>query len=233
MRGLFITGTDTNVGKTYVTSIILRELISAGVSTGVSKPACSGAVIDGDTCRWPDLEILSAAAQVTDIDLICSQRYRAPLAPPVAARQEGRQVDLKAMKANLLAWSTRAEVVIVEGVGGLLCPLTSQESAADFAGWTGFPLIIVARLGLGTINHTLLTIEAARHRNLAIAGIVLNDGDGLSETPAGQSNYDELTARTDIPVLGVVGLGSQTACLRDGETPARIDWSELAASRDV
>ncbi len=230
LKGIFVTGTDTDVGKTYVSSIILRELINAGHSVGVSKPACSGAVIDAGEPRWPDLDQLAEAAGLSDIDLICRQRFQAPLAPPVAARLEGQQPDLSAMKENLLAWESRAEFVVVEGVGGLLCPLTDQDSIADFAAWVDFPLLIVARLGLGTINHTLLTIEAANLRNLTIAGIILNDADGLADSPAGQTNFDEVANRTDVPVLGIVGHGRQSISLRDGETPARIDWSGLAGS---
>lgn len=233
MRGLFVTGTDTDVGKTYVSAIILKELLAAGVSVGTTKPACSGAVRDGDILRWPDLETLASAAGISDIDLICKQRFEAPLAPPVAARLEGKQTDLSVMQQNLLAWESLADVVVVEGVGGLLCPLTEGTSIADFARWVGFPLIIVARLGLGTINHTLMTIEAARHRNLQIAGMILNDAENLAASPAGQTNADELTARTEVPLLGVVPSGARSVCLRDGVTPGRIAWSELAASRNL
>jgi dethiobiotin synthetase len=231
MRGLFVTGTDTDVGKTWVAAMIARELVAAGVSTGVSKPACSGAVVDGDVPRWPDLDALAAAGGVSDIHSVCSQRFLAPLAPPVAAREEGRRVDLNAIKSSLLAWSTKADVVVVEGVGGLLCPLTDDETVADFADWAGFPLIIVARLGLGTINHSLLTIEAARQRNLNVAGVILNDGDNLADTPAGRTNFDELARRLDTSLLGIVNFGARSVSLRDGSTPARIDWSELAAAR--
>ncbi len=231
LRGLFVTGTDTDVGKTYVSSVILRELIAAGHSVGVSKPACSGAVFETGEARWPDLDQLAQAAGISDVDLICRQRFQAPLAPPVAARLEGRQPDLSAMQENLLAWQSIADIVVVEGVGGLLCPLTDHDTVADFAAWVEFPLLVVARLGLGTINHTLLTIEAATRRNLAIAGVILNDADGLDDTLAGKTNFAELANRTDVPVLGIVGRGGQSVSLRDQETPARIDWSELAGSR--
>lgn len=233
MRGLFVTGTDTDVGKTYVSSIILRELIVAGISTGVVKPACSGAVTENETPGWPDLDQLAEAAGISDIDLICRQRFVAPLAPPVAARLEGKQPDLSVMQQDLLAWESLADTVVVEGVGGLLCPLTEDTSIADYAQWVNFPLIIVARLGLGTINHTLMTIEAARQRNLKIAGIILNDAENLAGSPAGQTNADELTARTEVPVLGVVLYGGRSVCLRDGVTPGRIAWSELAACRNL
>ncbi|MBL6704551.1 MAG: dethiobiotin synthase [Planctomycetaceae bacterium] len=231
MRGLFVTGTDTDVGKTYVSSIILRELIDNGFRVGALKPACSGSVLVNGELRWPDLDQLAEAAGISDIDLICNQRFQAPLAPPVAARLEDRKTDLSAMQNSLLGWQTRADIVVVEGVGGLLCPLTAHQSVADFAVWVGFPLLIVARLGLGTINHTLLTIEAAKRRDIDIAGVVLNDGDSLADTPAGRTNFDELTNRTDVPVLGIVTHGGRSISLRDRETPARIAWSGLAGFR--
>lgn len=231
LKGIFVTGTDTDVGKTYVSSIILRELREAGFSVGASKPACSGAVLEEGEPRWADLDQLAEAAGISDIDLICNQRFQAPLAPPVAARLEDSQTDLLAMQESLLAWESRSDIVVVEGVGGLLCPLTEQKSVADFAAWAGFPLLIVARLGLGTINHTLLTIEAATRRGLAVTGVVLNDGDGLADSPAGQTNFDELANRTDVPILGIVSQNGRSVSLRDGETPARIDWSGLAGSR--
>jgi len=230
-RGIFVTGTDTDVGKTYISAIIIRDLLAAGVSTGVAKPACSGAVRDGEQIRWPDLETLASAAGVSNVDRICTQKFEAPLAPPVAARLEGKTSNLAAMQQSILDWSTDADALVVEGVGGLLCPLTDQDSVADFAAWVGFPLLIVARLGLGTINHTLLTIEAAWQRDLAVAGVILNDADGLADSPAGQTNFNELANRTDVPILGIVGHGRQSISLRDGETPARIDWSGLAGSR--
>ncbi|MDA0808396.1 MAG: dethiobiotin synthase [Planctomycetota bacterium] len=231
MRGLFVTGTDTDVGKTYVSSIILRELIDAGFRVGASKPACSGASIANGSKSWTDLDQLAEAAGISDVDLICGQKLEAPLAPPVAARLEGKQLDFSAMQESVMAWESMSDIVVVEGVGGLLCPLTDQQSVADFAAWIGFPLLIVARLGLGTINHTLLTIEAAKRRDIDIAGVVLNDGDSLADTPAGRTNFDELTNRTDVPVLGIVTHGGRSISLRDRETPARIAWPGLAGFR--
>ena len=230
-RGLFVTGTDTDVGKTYASSIILRELINAGYSVGVSKPACSGAVMDDGKPRWPDLDQLTQAAGLSNDDRICRQKFLAPLAPPVAARHEGLQSDLSKMQEHLVAWESSVDIIVVEGVGGLLCPLTDQDSVADFAAWLNFPLLIVARLGLGTINHTLLTIESAKLRNLKVAGVILNDAEGLADTPAGKTNFSELANRTELPILGIIGRGEQSVNLRDQKTPARIDWSGLAGSR--
>ena len=180
MNGLFITGTDTDVGKTWVTAIIARALVANGVNVGVYKPACSGSFGSPDEPRWQDLEVLSEAAGIPDIDRICSERFAAPLAPPVAARAEGQTIDEDAIHSGFHRWADECDFLLVEGVGGLLCPLTETRSIADFADFTGFPMVIVAHLGLGTINHTLLTIEAARSRHLPIAGIVLNDARALA-----------------------------------------------------
>jgi len=228
MRGLFVTGTDTDVGKTFVTALIARELRHDGVRVGVCKPACSGAEFVAGVPVWQDIEQLAAAAEIDDRERICRQRFLAPLAPPVAAALEDGTLDDELCRRTVTDWEGRCDLMLVEGVGGLLCPLTATSSVADFAGWTGFPLIIVARLGLGTINHTLLTLECAAQRGLRVGGILLSDGDRLSETPAGRTNADELSSRIDVPLLGVVPFGADSVRLRDGITPARIAWTELA-----
>lgn len=232
MRGLFITGTDTDVGKTFVTASIARQLRADGLRPGVFKPACSGAEQDeSGELRWHDVETLAEAAAVSDRSLICPQSFQAPLAPPVAARLEGATVSWQKIFDGVSRWDdvdAAIDLLLIEGVGGLLCPLTEDRSVADFAAALGFPLIVVARLGLGTINHTLMTIEAARSRALIVAGVVLNDGQNLAETPAGRSNFDELSRLTDVPILGVFPFEGETVCLRDRRTSARIKWLELA-----
>ena len=232
MRGLFITGTDTDVGKTWVTAAIARQLRADGLRPGVFKPACSGAELDDSgEPRWHDVEALAEAAGIADRQLICPQTFAAPLAPPVAARQEGRTVSWQGMLDGVARWegeSLKADLLLVEGVGGMLCPLTENRCVADLAVALKFPLVIVARLGLGTINHTLMTIEAARSRGLNIAGGILNDGQNLAETAAGKTNYDELNRLADVLVLGLLPFGGQSVCLRDGRTSARINWLELA-----
>jgi dethiobiotin synthetase len=234
MRGLFITGTDTDVGKTWVTAAIARQLRADGLRPGVFKPACSGADRDeSGELRWHDVEALAEAAAIADRQLICPQTFEAPLAPPVAARLEGKSVSWQKMLDGVARWagesdSPQTDLLLVEGVGGLVCPLTEDRSVADLAVALEFPLVIVARLGLGTINHTLLTIEAARSRGLRIAGVILNDGQNLAESLAGKTNYDELNRLSDVLILGVLPFGGDSVCLRDGKTSARINWLELA-----
>ncbi len=235
MRGLFITGTDTDVGKTYVTAAIARQLRAEGHTPGVFKPACSGAerTESGELC-WQDVEALAKAGGVFDRQLICPQCFEAPLAPPVAARKQGEVCSWQAMLDGVSRWemaSPTPDVLLIEGAGGLLCPITDDHSVADLAMELGYPILIVSRLGLGTINHTLLTIEAAMSRGLNISGVVLNDGDNLAETLAGQSNFDELSRLTDVVLLGVLPFGGEFGCLRDGIMSATIDWLELAGSK--
>lgn len=224
MRGVLISGTDTDVGKTYVAALIARELAAAGVCLGVYKPVCSGAEVVNGKPQWADLETLSQASGITDIDRICPQRLIAPLAPPVAAREAGTVVRWDSMQAGLSRWDGKADFVVVEGVGGLLCPLTESHSMADFAVWASLPVIIVARLGLGTINHTLLTLEAAERRNLHVEGVVLNDVDNHAATPAAATNVAELERLSPVPVLGTVASRGRTLQLRDGISRGRMAW---------
>lgn len=224
MRGVLISGTDTDVGKTFVTAIIARQLVESGIRLGVYKPACSGArMVDGQLC-WDDIEVLTQAGRIEDRGRICPQRFEAPLAPPVAARQAGQTVDWHLIQSGLTDWEQHADFVVVEGVGGLLCPLTESHSVADFAIWSGLPLIIVARLGLGTINHTLLTLEAAETRGIQVEGVILNDVDNSAGTPAATTNKKELERLCPVPILGTVSFGGRLLQLRECVDRERISW---------
>jgi dethiobiotin synthetase len=171
VRGLFVTGTDTGVGKTEVACALLRAARAAGTDAVGMKPAQSGAT-DGEPT---DAErLLEASDGVEPFDAVCPYVLAAPLAPAVAARLEGRQVSLARILDAARALAARHAAVVVEGAGGLLVPLTERETYADLAAALDLPVLVVARAGLGTINHTALTVEAIRRRGLAIAGIVLN-----------------------------------------------------------
>jgi len=164
VRGLFVTGTDTGVGKTVVTAAIALALKARGVGVRVVKPVQTG---DGDA------DTLRHLAELEDSpDQIAPFSFRAPLAPLVAARLEGIALDLDAVASAVRR--ARGELTLVEGVGGLLCPIGPDWTIADLAARLGLPLLVVARAGLGTVNHTLLTLEEGRRRGLEIAGVVLN-----------------------------------------------------------
>ena len=226
--GLFITGTGTDVGKTYVTALIARQLKREHVRVGAYKPACSGSVPDScGLSRWPDVESLAAAiSDKVPRERVCPQCLSAPLAPPVAARLEGRIVDSELLRSGAAWWNNRVDLLLVEGVGGLLCPLTHNESVADLAADFGLALIIVARSDLGTINHTLLTVEVALQRGLHIAGIVMNQISRCGESENAGNNAVEIAARTPVPILGTVEHGGDS--LFRGDVQDAVDWKTLA-----
>jgi dethiobiotin synthetase len=228
MRGLFITGTDTEVGKTFVACGILRDLTAAGVRAGAYKPVCSGAeVASGGELRWPDVDALAEALESKfPAERICPQCFLAPLAPPLAAVREGRRVEPSLLTAGRDWWLNHVEVLIVEGAGGLLSPVGDGISNADLARQFGYPLLIVAADQLGTINHTLLTVEAARARGLRVAGILLNRQFDPPDASV-ETNRDELERLSPVPVLGVWPHGANRL-LRPGQTGVRIDWLALA-----
>jgi len=175
LRGLFITGTDTEVGKTLIAGAIARSLRDAGRRVEVFKPVATGCRRGGAGLISRDAEFLAACAEsrrtLADITPL---RYKPALAPNVAARRSGRNVDLDAIFQAYRRLDGAAEATIVEGVGGLLCPISDDFWVVHFAMMIHLPVVIVARAGLGTINHTLLTLHAARSAGLAVAGVVIN-----------------------------------------------------------
>lgn len=210
--GLFITGTDTNVGKTYVTALIAQSLCQCGCRVGVYKPAASG-------CRRESGELVSddaimlwdAAGRPGDLEHVCPQRFHTPIAPHLAARSEGRELDADLVFRGLKYWQDCSEVILVEGAGGLMSPLGDRLYVADVAEQSGFPLVVVSPNVLGTINQTLLTLKAAAcwKQRLGVAGIVLNElGHSASEDVSIATNRQELAIHSDKPVLtGVVWKG--------------------------
>lgn len=222
-HGLFITGTDTDVGKTVVGAALVRHWRVAGHRVGAYKPVASGSVTIDTTsaCAAPNCGDPPSGAPLDPVwedveayfhaldgefprDRICPQRFTAPLAPPVAARTAGIQVNEALLAGGLEWWHSQADFMLVEGAGGLLAPISEQRSNADLAGALGFPLLIVARTGLGTINHTLLTVAVAEQRGLPIQGIVLNSPRPISVDQSFKSNPEELAARCAVPILGVL-----------------------------
>lgn len=225
--GLFITGTDTNVGKTQIATRIVGELRAKSHRVGVYKPVCSGASGESPP-QWDDIERLRAALGLDLPDeIICPQRFLAPLAPHLAARAEARFVDFERLVSGMDWWRGRADLMIVEGAGGLLAPVTDTKTVADLARAVHYPLVIVARCGLGTINHTLLTIEAARNRQLAIAGVVLNQSHPEDNWSLAESNAVEIETRSGVSVFGFMKYGSDDGLQRH-ESPVTIRWSDLA-----
>jgi dethiobiotin synthetase len=167
---LFVTGTDTGVGKTVATAAIAWTMAAGGERVGVLKTAQTG-VAPGEP---GDAEFVLAAAGSGQVPAdACAYRYRAPAAPLVAARAECTALDLAHIVAAYERLRDQYEVVLVEGAGGLLVPLADGWNMADLARALALPVLVVARPGLGTLNHTLLTVEALRSRGLELLGVVL------------------------------------------------------------
>jgi len=233
---LFITGTDTGVGKTHVTCLIARQMIARAKRIAAYKPVCSGAVWsvkgasgEDSSPKWDDIERIKLAIGGTwTDDEICPQRFLAPLAPPVAARLEGRTVDFQRLVDGAAAFRN-VEILLIEGAGGWLSPLTETQSVADLAASLKAPILIVARTGLGTINHTLLTVRCIRSNGLFVAGIVLNEAVAVHDDDSIRTNADEIEARSGVPVLGAVSHGSSVELHRDGKL-VTINWRKLMSN---
>lgn len=231
---LFITGTDTGVGKTHVTCLIAKQLRQNGVKVAAYKPVCSGADFSEDKSqpRWDDLERLrSSVGSTWSDDLICPQRFLAPLAPPIAAQQEGKSVSFERLVSGTTVFS-EAEILLIEGAGGWLSPVTDTCLVSDLSKALGAPVLIVARAGLGTINHTLLTVESVRRHGLVVAGIVLNESSQLSSDPSVVTNAEEIEAHSGAPVFGMVPYGNTTELHRDG-IQVTINWLHLASTEST
>jgi dethiobiotin synthetase len=223
--GLFITGTDTGVGKTRVAACIARTFAGTGLRVGVYKPAASGCRrVDQELISEDAVELWEAAGRPGELSEVCPQRFAAPLAPPLAARAEGRAVDVMRLRNGLEYWRQRADLVLVEGAGGLLSPLTETELVADLAADFGFPLLVVAANALGVINQTLqtLVVASAFRGGLEVAGVVLNhprppSPDDLSLA----TNRAELERRSGAPILAELAWQAESF-------DRAVRWQELA-----
>jgi dethiobiotin synthetase len=224
---LFVVGTDTGVGKTYVAARIAAALAKAGTNVGVYKPAASGCQRVGQRLVSTDaVAIWEAAGRPGDLAHVCPQRFAAPLMPHLAAREELKSIDSVLLRAGLEYWRERSEFVIVEGAGGLMSPLGETEYVADLAADFGFPLVVVAPNRIGTINQTLQTlIAAAAFRTpLKVAGIVLNELFPCdADDPSTRSNRCELELRCVPPVLAELAFNAT-------EFTGPVAWAELADS---
>ena len=157
-RGLFVTGTDTEVGKTYVASLLAKSLVSAGHAVGVYKPAASGGRTEQGLCVCDDaIHLWKAAGKPGSIHDVCPQMFELPVAPHLAAIAEGKSIDESMLTDGLEKWTGKCDIVIVEGAGGWLSPISENLYIADIAERIGYRVMIVTANRLGTINQTLQT----------------------------------------------------------------------------
>jgi dethiobiotin synthetase len=193
MSGIFVTGTDTEVGKTVVAGALAAAFRAAGRRVGVMKPVSSGGSNDG--------QFLARCAGVElDADLMNPVRLREPLCPLEAARLEGREIDLSRIVAAYRHLEDRFDVVVVEGVGGLMVPLTRDSLVTDLIVRLDLPAIVVAAARLGTINHTLLTLRCAQEYGIDIIGVIVNRCVPEREDPVEVSSLKSIAEFTTVPV---------------------------------
>jgi dethiobiotin synthetase len=195
MRGLFVTGTDTGVGKTILSAALIAAMAAAGEPVRAHKPAVTG--LDEPGGEWPaDHELLAAAAGMRPQD-VAPLRYGPAVSPQLAADLAGERIEPASLLAAARAAGGAAGPLILEGVGGLLAPLAEGYTVCDLAVAVGMPMLIAARPALGTINHTLLTLRAARGEGLEVRAVV------LTPWPASPSEL-ELSNRETIARMGEV-----------------------------
>ena len=201
-KGIFITGTDTGVGKTIVSSTLARLLRMKGINVGVMKPATSGCRTEQGRLVSDDALLLCRAAGTSYNDVSAPYLMVEPLAPAEAARIDGVNIDFAHLQNCYDRLAAAHDFVIVEGAGGLMVPLSENLMTTDLARQLDLPLLVVARPNLGTINHTLLTCYAVNQMKLKLAGVIINnypDQPGLAE----KNSIEYIAALCGAPLLGV------------------------------
>lgn len=201
---IFITGTDTGVGKTLVTGALARLALREGVGVGVMKPIETG--WDGPPGLLPpDAAQLAQAAQASvPVRDIVPLFYPPPAAPLMAARMTGTPVDMDALNATFERRVRNYELFLVEGAGGLAVPITETLDMAGLAVLWKLPVLIVARAGLGTVNHTTLTVHYAKARGIPVAGVIVNGLRAQSDDVSESRNAALIAECAQVPVLAVL-----------------------------
>lgn len=199
----FITGTDTEIGKTTLSCLIIRALGEKGLRVAPMKPVAAGAVQIGGTWKNEDVDALSGASNLAlPVSLVCPFLLKTPAAPHLAAKLDGYPIDVDHILSCYRALCQLADAVIVEGVGGFCVPFTDRVDSSDLAVKLNLPVILVVGIKLGCINHALLTAEAIRARGLKLAGWIANRID--PDMMLADENIRTLEALLDAPRLGTV-----------------------------
>jgi dethiobiotin synthetase len=223
-RILFFTGTDTDVGKTYVAALAIEELRRSGRRVGAYKPVASGCFAEGDVLISSDaVRLWESSGRSSGLDQVCPQRFLAPLAPPSAAKLEGKTVDETLLIRGIDAVCKDMDIVVAEGAGGLMSPLSDNLLNSDLARRLDAHVVIVAANRLGAIHQVLATVTAASALRLPVVGIVLNQVTETSDLSV-TDNAAAIAKFTSVPLLGQIAYGSPMT---------GIDWTALPSPREV
>ena len=233
--GFFVTGTDTGVGKTVVAGAIARCLLAAGRRVGVFKPLATGCRRTREGLVSEDTEFLAHCSNsLNPLEQINPVRYMAPLAPLVAAERAQRAVDWQQVQLGYENVTADNDLVVVEGIGGVMVPITKDYQVLDLMEDMALPVVVVASSRLGTINHTLLTIKACRDRKLKITGVVLNNYNADEASLAEETNPRVIAEVGEVAVLTVIPYDKST-CVSKGQlgsqvrsAAALVDWAYQA-----
>ncbi|HUW18076.1 MAG TPA: dethiobiotin synthase [Sedimentisphaerales bacterium] len=233
--GLFVTGTDTGVGKTVIAGAIARILTDRGLKVGVFKPIATGCNRHWEGRVSYDAEFLANCANSNlSLSTITPVGYLTPAAPIVSAAHEGRPMDFESIANAYRQICESSDIVIVEGIGGVRVPLTAEFDLLDLAAEFDLPVVIVARATLGTINHTLMTIDCLRSARLKIAGVVINGYDATEAGVAEETAEQVIAQCGRVNVLAVAPY-DETINIEQphlGETITSVlmecDWAKLA-----
>jgi len=204
MKVIFVTGTDTGIGKTVISSAISAFFsLRKQMNVGVMKPfECGLSKTDKDLLPWDAICLREASGSNDDLNTISPYTLEAPVAPEVAAMLENVNIDISMVDKIYHSLAKSHDLLVIEGAGGVLVPIRENFFFADLIQKWNAPTLIVSRLGLGTINHTLLTNHLLKERGIKVIGVILNNTDGLGDLPA-QTNPDILRKYLDVPVLGI------------------------------
>lgn len=203
-RGFFVTGTDTGVGKTIIAGALVTAMHSLGLTAGIMKPIESGCRRRGGRLIPGDGTFLRKISGADDpVGTITPSCFESPLAPLPASEKEARDSALPKVRRAFQELSEKYEALVVEGIGGLMVPIAKDYFVIDLAGEFGLPLIIVAKPGLGTINHTMLSVEYALKRGLEVAGVVINFNNPPDHSLAEETNPELLRKILPVPLMGI------------------------------
>ncbi len=208
MKAYFITATDTDAGKTFVTTGLLEALAKSGFKTLGFKPVASGCVMTEHGLRNDDaVKIIKASHSEISYSQINPYAFEPAIAPHIAAQKAGLSIHIQSIVDTILNSLNDIDYVLVEGVGGWMVPLNDQQTVADLAALLNFPVILVVNMRLGCINHALLTVDAIEQKGLRIAGWIANQPENSMELL--QENVASIESRITPPLLGIIPHGAK------------------------